>query len=148
MYGLKEAGYLSNLELKRVLAKEGYLPSQFTPGLFTHKTRDIAFSLVVDDFGIKYTKKDAEHLIKTIMDRYEGKVSWDPDYYLGMTLEWDYIKRTCKLSMPEYVKQALCKFQHIMKQKCYCSITLYSSYLWQETTIDKNRYISTNINRR
>ena len=21
--------------------------------------------------------------------------------------------------MPEYVKQALCKFQHIMKQKCY-----------------------------
>ena len=74
----------------------------------------------MDDFGVKYTKlEDAKHLIKTVMDRYEGKVSWDPDYYLGMTMEWDYIKRTCKLSMPEYVKQALCRFQHIMKQKCY-----------------------------
>ena len=62
MYGLKEAGYLSNLELKRVLAKEGYIPSQFTPGLFTHKTRDIAFSLVVDDFGVKYTKKKMRNI--------------------------------------------------------------------------------------
>ena len=88
MYGLKEAGYLSNQELKRVLAKEGYIPSQFTPELFTHTKRDIAFSSVVDDFGVKYTKKeDAEHLIKTVMDRYEGKVSWDPDFYLRMTLE-------------------------------------------------------------
>ena len=51
MYGLKESSYLSNLELKRILAKEGYVPSRFTPGLFTHKTRDIIFSLVVDDFG-------------------------------------------------------------------------------------------------
>ena len=67
MYGLKEAGYLSNLELKRILAKEGYVASKFTPGLFTHKTKDISFSLVVDDFGVKYTKKeDAEHLLKTI----------------------------------------------------------------------------------
>ena len=67
MYGLKEAGYLSNIELKRILANEGYVPSTFTPGLFTHKTKDIAFSLVVDDFGVKYTnKEDADHLIKTI----------------------------------------------------------------------------------
>ena len=74
----------------------------------------------MDDFGVKYTKKeDAEHLIKTVMSRYDGKASWYPDYYFGMTLEWDYEKRTCKLSMPEYVKQVLCKFQHILKQKCY-----------------------------
>ena len=120
MYGLKEAGYLSHIELKRILAKEGYIPSQFTPGLFTHRTRDIVFSLVVDNFGVKYTKKeDTEHLVKTVISRYDGKASWDPDYYLGMTLEWDYEKRTCKLSMPEYVKQGLCKFQHILKQKCY-----------------------------
>ena len=71
MYGLKESGYLANIELKRILALQGYEASKFTPGLFTHKTRDIAFSLVVDDFGVKYTKKeDAEHLLKTIQDRY------------------------------------------------------------------------------
>jgi hypothetical protein len=28
-----------------------------TPGLWTHKTRPILFSLVVDDFGVKYVGK-------------------------------------------------------------------------------------------
>ena len=46
MYGLRESGYLANQELKRILALDGYIPSKFTPGLFTHNTRDIAFSLV------------------------------------------------------------------------------------------------------
>jgi hypothetical protein len=54
MYGLKESGFIANQELKVILAKQGCIPSKFTPGLFTHKTRSIAFSLVVDDFGVKY----------------------------------------------------------------------------------------------
>ena len=67
-------GYIVNIELKRVLGLEGYVPSKFTPGLFTHKTRDIAFSLVVDDFGVRYTKReDVEHLLKTIQVRYSIK---------------------------------------------------------------------------
>jgi hypothetical protein len=57
MYGLKESGCIANQELKVALAKQGYIPSKFTPGLFTHKTRSIAFSLVVDDFGVKYEKR-------------------------------------------------------------------------------------------
>ena len=120
MYGLKEAGYLSNIELKRILAKEGYVPSKFTPGLFTHKTRDIAFSLVVDDFGVKYTNKaDADHLIKTIEARYPITINWEPNFYLGMTMEWDYKNRTVTLSMPGYVKEALLKFQHATgEMKC------------------------------
>ena len=44
------------------------------------------------------------------------KTNWDGDYYLGMTLEWNYDKthnkRSVKLSMPGYVKEALIKFQH------------------------------------
>ena len=59
------------------------MPSKFTPGLFTHKTRDIVLSLVVDDFGVKYTKReDTEHLLKTIQDRYPIKVDWEPTFYL------------------------------------------------------------------
>lgn len=74
IYGLKEFGYLTNIELKRILAIEGYVPSKFTPGLFVHKTRDISFSLVVDDFGVKYTKReDAEHLAVTLTKRYPIK---------------------------------------------------------------------------
>jgi len=67
LYGLCEASYLSNVELKRVLAKEGYIPLKYTPGLFTHKTRDIAFSLCINNFGVRFVKKeDAEHLTKTV----------------------------------------------------------------------------------
>jgi hypothetical protein len=108
MYGLKESGFIANQELKVVLAKQGYIPSKFTPGLFTHKTRSIAFSLVVDDFGVKYEKKkDMDHLVKTLGDRYPIKFDLKAEFYLGITIKWDYENRTAKLSMPGYVKEAL-----------------------------------------
>ena len=117
MYRLRESGYIANIELKRILGLEGYVPSRFTPGLFTHKNRDIAFSLVVDDFGVRYTKKeDAEHLVKTIQGRHPIKTDCEPTFYLGVTLEFNYEDRTCKMSMPGYVKQALIKFQHKFKK--------------------------------
>jgi hypothetical protein len=66
MYGLKDSGFLANQELKTVLAKEGYIPSKFTPGLYTHNIRPIAFSLVVHDLGVKHINKaDMDHLIAT-----------------------------------------------------------------------------------
>ena len=37
IFGLKESSYLANIELKRILAKEGYMLSKFTPGLFTDR---------------------------------------------------------------------------------------------------------------
>ena len=37
-----------------------------------------------------------------------------PKIYLGISLKWDYIQRTVTLSVPEYVKQALHKFQHTL----------------------------------
>jgi hypothetical protein len=113
MYGLKESGFIANQELKVILAKQGYIPSKFTPGLFTHKTRSIAFSLVVDDFGVKYEKKeDMNHLVKTLGDRSPIKVDLKAEFYLGITIKWDYENRTAKLSMPDYVKEALLEFQH------------------------------------
>jgi hypothetical protein len=113
MYGLKESGFIANQELKIVLAKARYAPTKFTPGLYTHKTRPIAFSLVVDDFGVKYVnKEDMEHLISTIGDQYPIKVDWKAEYYIGITIKWDYVNRTATLSMPGYVKEALLEIQH------------------------------------
>jgi hypothetical protein len=75
MYGLKESGFIANQELKIVTAKVGYVPTKFTPGLYTHKTRPMAFSLVVDDFGVKFVnKQDMDHLVATIGNRYPIKV--------------------------------------------------------------------------
>ena len=57
MYGLPQAGMLANRLLKERLAKHGYFELPHTPGLWRHATRPVWFTLVVDDFGIKYVGK-------------------------------------------------------------------------------------------
>ena len=52
MNGLPQAGRLANDQLVAKLSPHGYHPCPLTPGLWRHKTRDIVFSFVVDDFGI------------------------------------------------------------------------------------------------
>ena len=83
-------------------------------GLWKHKTRDIKFTLVVDDFGIKYTdRQDAEHLLHTLEEAgYKCSTDWEGSRYIGLTLKWDYENRTCDISMPGYVERALQRFSH------------------------------------
>ncbi len=46
------------------MAPFGYHECKNTQGLWYHKTRNITFTLVVDDFGVKYVDKtDVKHLI-------------------------------------------------------------------------------------
>ena len=44
--------------LNKRLAPDNYFPSKFNPGLYTHHTMDTIVTLVVDDFGVKYTPKE------------------------------------------------------------------------------------------
>ena len=63
MYGLPHAGLIANELLEQRLNKHGYHQSKLVPGLWKHKWRPIWFTLVVDDFGIKYVGKEhAMHL--------------------------------------------------------------------------------------
>jgi hypothetical protein len=113
MYGLKQAGLLSNQLLQRRLAPVGYYPARHTPGLWLHKTRPIAFSLIVDDFAVKYVgKQHADHLRNALLQSYELTTDWEAKVYSGMSLKWDYKNRTCDISMPGYVSNVLSKFQH------------------------------------
>jgi hypothetical protein len=67
MYGLPQAGIIVQDLLQARLAKVGYHQSKIIPGLWTHKTRKTCFTLVVDDFAIKYTSmEDTQHLIDTL----------------------------------------------------------------------------------
>jgi hypothetical protein len=69
--GLPQSGSLSHDALEARLNKEGYYKSKIVPALWKHKTRSIQFVLVVDDFGIKYTKKeDLDHLLNTLRAYY------------------------------------------------------------------------------
>jgi hypothetical protein len=113
MYGLKQAGLLSNQLLQTRLAPFGYYPARHTPGLWLQKTRPISFTLVVDDFAVQYVgKQHAEHLRNALLHTYELTTDWTATVYSGMTLKWDYDKRTCDISMPGYVSNVLSKFQH------------------------------------
>jgi hypothetical protein len=113
MYGLPQAGIIANQKLTKHLAKYGYHPTKHTPGLWKHVQRPVTFSLVVDDFGIKYVgQHNAQHLLDAISDLYKNTVDWTGALYCGITLKWDYDQRSVELSMPGYVKAALHKFQH------------------------------------
>ena len=113
MYGLPQAGLLANKLLTERLALTGYKPTKHTPGLWKHTTRPILFSLVVDDFGIKYVgKHNIDHLLNALQEKYVITNDWKGKLYCEITLKWDYEQGTVDLSMPGYIERALHKFQH------------------------------------
>ena len=119
MYGLPQAGILAETQLIHFLGKYGYSPVTHTPGLWRHQWRPIAFCLVVDDFGVKYVGREhADHLIQCLRNHYkEIDIDWTGKRFCGIHLHWDYLNRTCDLSMPGYVDHALHKFQHPTPKK-------------------------------
>jgi hypothetical protein len=54
MYGLPQAGLLANKLLEKRLNKHGYYQSKLVPGLWKHESCPIMFTLIVNDFGVKY----------------------------------------------------------------------------------------------
>ena len=67
MYGLPQAGTLANKKLENDIAPCGYYPCSNVPGLWKHKWRSTTFTLVVNDFGIKYVgKENLDHLINAL----------------------------------------------------------------------------------
>ena len=68
-------------------------PCNHTPALHTHHTRPVTFTLVVDDFGIKYhSKNDAFHLLSCLRELYEIITDWSDSLYIGFTLKLNYSK--------------------------------------------------------
>ena len=71
MYGLPQSGLLVNELLEKRLNKNGYYQSKYMPGLWKHEWRPVQFTLVVDDFGMKYVGKGhALHLKQTLEKDY------------------------------------------------------------------------------
>ncbi len=118
MYGLPQAGLLANELLEKRLNEHGYKQSMLIPGLWKHDTWDITFTLVVDDFGIKYiAKADAIHLMETLKQNYKITEDWSGSKYIGLTFDWDYENRKVHLSMPGYVQKSLKRFEHTAPKK-------------------------------
>ena len=88
---MPQAGLLAQEMLTENLDVHGYYQSKMVAGLWHHKTRPIAFTLVVDDFGVKYTdEKDAEHLMNVLKEHYAITEDWKGKKNIGMHLRGDY----------------------------------------------------------
>jgi hypothetical protein len=91
MRGLPQAGILANKCLQRKLAPFGYYECVNTPSMWYHELRPITFTLVVDNFGIKYVSQDnIDHLIASVKVTYTLTEDWTGDLYCGIKLDWDY----------------------------------------------------------
>jgi hypothetical protein len=119
MYGLPQAGRIANDQLLVFLAQDGYHQAPNTPGLFTHTTRPITFSLIVDNFGVKYVS------LTTLQKFYTITTDWTGSEYCGLSLLWDYEARIIDLSMPGYIQKALSRFQHTLPTRAQ-----HSPYKW------------------
>ena len=107
MYGLPQAGLIAQEELEQRLNKNGYHQSKLVPGLWLHEWRPISFTLVVDDFGVKYVGREhAEHLKKVLEEGYEVSTDWNGSKYIRLTLDWEYEGRKVHVSLDGYVERS------------------------------------------
>jgi hypothetical protein len=113
VYGLPQSGKLANDLLAKRLNAAGYYQALTTPGLWRHKWRPVMFCLIVDDFGIEYVGKEhALHLRNVLQEHYTITEDWAGTKYAGIDLQWDYTRRTCRLSIRDYIKNLLVKYGH------------------------------------
>jgi hypothetical protein len=83
------------------------------PSLWTHHTRPVQFSLVVNDFCIKYTgRQHADRLLHSLWKLYTVTEDSTGSLFSGLTIEWHYANKFVDISMPKYIPSMLHKFQH------------------------------------
>lgn len=114
VYGMDDAGRISQLELVNHLAKDDFHMCPHTPGLFFHATRpNIRFTTWADDFGVKSNPAsgDFEFLCEVLKKKYPITAHKTATKYLGMTIDLvrnvDPSKDTLTCSMPGFVKEGL-----------------------------------------
>ena len=118
VYGLPQAGKIAHDRLDKYLLQYGYTSTPRTPGLWRHSHRPIAFTFVVDDFGIKSEDvRHITHFINALRDLYTITAYPTSSLYYGMTLEWNYAKKYVDVSMPGYVTNTLHIFRHTTLSK-------------------------------
>jgi hypothetical protein len=111
MYGHPFAGRGANIDLVAHLLTHDFIQDSNIPCLFTHRTRCISFTLVVDDFGVKYNKiDDFNFLVSSLKKKYELHVDLTGAKYIGVRLDWDYVANTVTPSMPTYVAAGIARF--------------------------------------
>eukprot|EP01034_Spumella_vulgaris_P028684 gene28684-35585_t len=148
IYGLKQAGKLAQDRLIKHLAAHGYHQTPNTPCLFKHETRPVFFTLVVDDFAIKYKGQDnLDHLFGVLRSLYTITVDPTGSKYIGIKIVFDRIAKTVELSMPNYIQKALERFGITPAQKSTDAPSPYTQPVYgkgtqQLATVDNSAPLS------
>ena len=75
--------------------------------MWLHKTRNISFTLVMDDLGVKYIDKaDADYLFSAIEAKYPLEIDWEANTYLRINFEYHYDEGYVILSMKRCIEMA------------------------------------------
>ena len=108
-----QAGVLAIKLLNKRPAPAVYYEMPHTPVFWKHVSLPISFTLVVDDFGVKYVNKNnSDHLVAALKGKYKISEDWKGSLYCGIDLSWDYKNRTLDLFMPGYIKTQLKQYKH------------------------------------
>ena len=111
MYGHPVAGRIANADLVEHLCQHGYIQDPNIPSLFENATNNVSFTLVVDDFGIKYTSAAAlQDLVRILELKYKISIDISGQKYVGIRLAWDYAANTVTMDMPTTVPDAVARF--------------------------------------
>jgi hypothetical protein len=106
-------GSLHRNFLAKRLKEHGYSQSKTTPGLWKHEWQPIIFSLVVDNFRVKYVGKEhAQYLLQMVQKYYNSLLKEEGEQYCGLTVRWDYPGKEVHLLIKMYTKNGLKQFQH------------------------------------
>ena len=106
-------GVLANILLEKRLKKHDYYNFPTTPGLWRHVWRPVVFRLIFDNFGVEYVgERHSLHLKSVLKEHYKVPENWKGNLYSGINIKWDYIKRTCQITMEDYISNLRVKFDH------------------------------------
>ena len=114
IYGMDDAGRVSQLDLIEHLTPHGYHMCRHTPGLFYHDTRhSFRFATWVDDFIIKSdpSTDDLSHFITILRQKYPIKFEPTAKSYIGYHIQLkrflDHSLDTLTIDMVDYATSGL-----------------------------------------
>ena len=106
MYRIPLAVRIAHFTLVTHLYPYDYQTSSKNLGLWKHIIRPINFTLVVDDFGVKYLGKEHTlHLKSALEYKYKITKDWEGKLYIRIALNQDYEKGTVQLSMSGFIRE-------------------------------------------
>ncbi len=83
------------------------------PSLWRHKWHPLQFCLIVDDFGVEYVGVEHFDYLLNLLKKFHGvQFNMAGNKLAGISIQWDYPGKRCRLSMPGYIGNLLLKLKY------------------------------------